>query len=107
MTHGWHLIWLQAVDSNEITRVLSRLFLLMAHGPHAWVDTEPLVSVLALSPAVQQDGSEFLKLLLTKVESLLGPSPVSVSHAYMHGRSACACVACMGGARVHGWHAWA
>lgn len=66
----------QAVGSHDITRVLSRLFLLMAHGPHAWVDTEPLVSTLALSPAIQQDGSEFFKLLLTKVETLLAPSKV-------------------------------
>lgn len=43
-------------------------------GPRAAADPTPFAASLQLDHGVQQDGSEFLKLLLTKMECVFGAS---------------------------------
>ncbi|KAG2444722.1 hypothetical protein HXX76_001466 [Chlamydomonas incerta] len=62
------------VAGHDILRQLQGLFLQMQFGPRRSVDTEALAKTLGLNHAIQQDGQEFLKLLLTRVEQLLNKS---------------------------------
>ncbi|KAG2448999.1 hypothetical protein HYH02_005753 [Chlamydomonas schloesseri] len=63
-----------AVAGHDILRQLQSLFVQMQFGPRRSVDTEALAKTLGLNHAIQQDGQEFLKLLLTRVEQLLSKS---------------------------------
>ncbi|PNH10262.1 Ubiquitin carboxyl-terminal hydrolase 26, partial [Tetrabaena socialis] len=62
------------VASHDIFRQLQALFLGLQFGPRSSVDTEPLARTLGLDHAIQQDGQEFMKLLLTRVEQMLSKS---------------------------------
>ncbi|KAG2495617.1 hypothetical protein HYH03_006217 [Edaphochlamys debaryana] len=62
------------VASHDIFRQLQALFLELQFGPKRSVDTEALAKTLGLSHGIQQDGQEFLKLLLTRVEQMLSKS---------------------------------
>ncbi|GFR39860.1 hypothetical protein Agub_g358, partial [Astrephomene gubernaculifera] len=62
------------VAAHDIFRQLQSLFLQLQFGPQKSVDTEALAKTLGLDHAVQQDGQEFLKLLLMRVEQLLSKS---------------------------------
>ncbi|EFJ43553.1 flagellar-specific protein Ssa14 [Volvox carteri f. nagariensis] len=62
------------VAAHDIFRQLQSLFLQMQFGPRSSVDTEALAKTLGLNHAIQQDGQEFLKLLLTRVEQMLSKS---------------------------------
>lgn len=61
--------------SDEVIRALRDLFISMQCGATTPADPAPLVKVLNLDHAVQQDGQEFMKLFLTLLEQKLVPVP--------------------------------
>lgn len=62
------------VQHQPVLHQLSRLFAELHSGKKSAVDSAPFASTLELDNAVQQDGQEFLKLLLTLLERVLGLS---------------------------------
>ncbi|KAG6554433.1 hypothetical protein Mapa_004350 [Marchantia paleacea] len=62
------------VRQQPILHQLSRLFAQLHSGIKVAVDSAPFANTLELDNAVQQDGQEFLKLLLTLLEGVLGLS---------------------------------
>ncbi|GLI70002.1 hypothetical protein VaNZ11_014736, partial [Volvox africanus] len=62
------------VAAHDIFRQLQALLLHLQFGPRSCVDTQALADTLGLDHAIQQDGQEFLKLLLTRVEQMLNKS---------------------------------
>ncbi|KAL2643343.1 hypothetical protein R1flu_010930 [Riccia fluitans] len=64
----------ELVRQQPVLHQLSRLFAQLHSGIQVAVDSAPFANTLELDNAVQQDGQEFLKLLLTLLEGLLGLS---------------------------------
>lgn len=62
------------VAQQEIVAQLQELFLQLQFGPRASVDPTAFAAALQLDHGVQQDGQEFLKLLLAKLEGVFGGS---------------------------------
>ncbi|CAM6105180.1 unnamed protein product [Calypogeia fissa] len=62
------------VKHQPVLHQLSRLFAELHSGKKSAVDSAPFANTLELDNAVQQDGQEFLKLLLTLLERVLGLS---------------------------------
>lgn len=62
------------VQRQYVLRELALLFGQLHSGKTKAVDSAPLADVLELNNSIQQDGQEFLKLLLTSLERLLGLS---------------------------------
>lgn len=62
------------VRSHPVLYQLGLLFAQLHSGKKIAVDSAPFASTLELDNAVQQDGQEFLKLLLTLLERVLGLS---------------------------------
>ncbi|KAF8072683.1 UBP26 [Scenedesmus sp. PABB004] len=62
------------IAGQDIIRQLRELFVELRFGPRRYVDPEPFANSLQLNHAVQQDGQEFLKLLLTKLEAVFAAS---------------------------------
>lgn len=58
--------------------VFRRLFAELYAGPRASADPTAFAATLALDHSVQQDGQEFMKLLLTLLERLFRESGVQV-----------------------------
>ena len=61
-----------ALDDQPVLQKLALLFGELRYGKKKAVDSAPLANVLELNNSIQQDGQEFLKLLLSSLESLLG-----------------------------------
>eukprot|EP00879_Flechtneria_rotunda_P021061 GHRR01022187.1.p1 GENE.GHRR01022187.1~~GHRR01022187.1.p1 ORF type:complete len:771 (+),score=324.72 GHRR01022187.1:120-2432(+) len=59
---------------QDIVRQLRDLIIGLHFGPRRYVDPEPFANSLQLNHAIQQDGQEFLKLLLTKLEGVFAAS---------------------------------
>ncbi|WIA08663.1 hypothetical protein OEZ85_008090 [Tetradesmus obliquus] len=59
---------------QDVIRQLRDLFIELHFGPRRYVDPEPFANSLQLNHAIQQDGQEFLKLLLTKLEHTFASS---------------------------------
>ncbi|KAF6259485.1 hypothetical protein COO60DRAFT_1001184 [Scenedesmus sp. NREL 46B-D3] len=59
---------------QDVIRQLRDLFIELHFGPRRYVDPEPFANSLQLNHAIQQDGQEFLKLLLTKLEHTFATS---------------------------------
>ena len=62
------------VKQQPVLYQLGLLFAQLHSGKRIAVDSAPFASTLELDNAVQQDGQEFLKLLLTLLERVLGAS---------------------------------
>jgi hypothetical protein len=56
------------VSEDTVVKELRALFVRLAHGVEAPVDTSPLAAALQLDHTVQQDGQEFMKLFLSLLE---------------------------------------
>jgi ubiquitin C-terminal hydrolase len=63
------------VSEDPVVKALKELFLEMQQGPATPVDPAPLATALQLDHAVQQDGQEFMKLLLTLLEHRFASQP--------------------------------
>ncbi|KAJ7528558.1 hypothetical protein O6H91_15G008100 [Diphasiastrum complanatum] len=61
-------------QKQPVLHQLGLLFAQLHSGKRSAVDSAPFAKTLELDNAVQQDGQEFLKLLLTLLERLLGQS---------------------------------
>jgi ubiquitin carboxyl-terminal hydrolase 48 len=62
----------ELLDDQPVLQKLALLFGELRFGKKKAVDSAPLANVLELNNSIQQDGQEFLKLLLSSLESLLG-----------------------------------
>jgi len=67
------------VSEDPVVKALREIFVHMQQGPASPVDPAPLATALQLDHAVQQDGQEFMKLLLTLLEHRFS------SQANLHG----------------------
>lgn len=65
---------MELVRSHPVLYQLGLLFAQLHSGKKIAVDSAPFASTLELDNAVQQDGQEFMKLLLSLLESVLGMS---------------------------------
>lgn len=65
---------MELVRSHPVLYQLGLLFALLHSGKKIAVDSAPFASTLELDNAVQQDGQEFMKLLLSLLERVLGMS---------------------------------
>ncbi|KAG0577792.1 hypothetical protein KC19_5G182300 [Ceratodon purpureus] len=65
---------MELVRSHPVIYQLGLLFAQLHSGKRIAVDSAPFASTLELDNAVQQDGQEFMKLLLSLLERLLGMS---------------------------------
>ncbi|KAG0615456.1 hypothetical protein M758_5G042500 [Ceratodon purpureus] len=65
---------MELVKSHPVLYQLGLLFAQLHSGKKIAVDSAPFASTLELDNAVQQDGQEFMKLLLSLLESVLGAS---------------------------------
>ncbi len=63
------------VSEDPVVKALKDLFVQMQQGPASPVDPAPLATALQLDHAVQQDGQEFMKLLLTLLEHRFASQP--------------------------------
>ncbi|KAL4524346.1 hypothetical protein Ndes2437B_g05121 [Nannochloris sp. 'desiccata'] len=63
------------VSEDPVVKALKQLFVQMQQGPASPVDPAPLAMALQLDHAVQQDGQEFMKLLLTLLEHRFASQP--------------------------------
>lgn len=64
----------QLVEHQPVLYQLSRLFAQLHSGKNLAVDSAAFANTLELDNAVQQDGQEFMKLLLSLLERVLGHS---------------------------------
>ena len=64
----------ELVISNPVLYQLSLLFAQLHSGNKTAVDSAPFANTLELDNSVQQDGQEFMKLLLSLLERELGTS---------------------------------
>jgi ubiquitin carboxyl-terminal hydrolase 48 len=69
----------ELVKRQPILHELSRLFAQLDSGKRSAVDSGPFASTLEIDNAIQQDGQEFLKLLLTLLERVLEESQSSTA----------------------------
>ena len=70
--HGFLAVLPEALDDQPVLQKLALLFGELRYGKKKAVDSAPLANVLELNNSIQQDGQEFLKLLLSSLESLWG-----------------------------------
>ncbi|KAH7422547.1 hypothetical protein KP509_12G013700 [Ceratopteris richardii] len=71
---GFFSAELELLERHPVLQKLALLFAELQFGIKKAVDSSPFVEVLQLKNSIQQDGQEFMKLLLSSLEQLLGLS---------------------------------